>query len=115
MGPKGSQGPKGARGNPGFTGFTGPAGDPGKPGIVGPRGDAGQSGLQGEAGPQGEIQTGANSGYYVVRHSQSAFVPNCPLDYDVLWEGYSLMYTVGNGFAHSQDLGDAGSCSRSFR
>jgi len=31
-----------------------------------------------------------------------------------MWEGYSLMYTVGNGYAHSQDLGDAGSCSKSF-
>ena len=25
------------------------------------------------------------------------------------------MYTVGNGQAHAQDLGDAGSCVRSFR
>ena len=32
-----------------------------------------------------------------------------------MWEGYSLMYTVGNGYAHSQDLGDAGSCSKTFR
>ncbi|XP_066922339.1 collagen alpha-2(IV) chain-like [Clytia hemisphaerica] len=31
-----------------------------------------------------------------------------------MWEGYSLMYTVGNGQAHAQDLGDAGSCVRSF-
>ena len=25
------------------------------------------------------------------------------------------MYTVGNGQAHAQDLGDAGSCVKSFR
>ena len=72
-------------------------------------------GEPGPIGPNGKTETGASSGYYVVRHSQNSFVPACPRDYEVMWEGYSLMYTVGNGFAHSQDLGDAGSCSRSFR
>jgi len=50
-----------------------------------------------------------------VRHAQDAFAPVCPNNYDVMWEGYSLMYTVGNGQAHAQDLGDAGSCVKSFR
>ena len=115
VGIKGPQGDKGTRGNAGFAGFVGPAGKPGKQGETGPTGDIGSIGQVGPAGPDGKIQTGASSGYYVVRHSQNAFVPSCPRNYEVLWEGYSLMYTVGNGFAHSQDLGDAGSCSRSFR
>lgn len=71
--------------------------------------------MAGLAGSEGAARTAEEFGHYIVRHSQDSFIPSCPRKYKMLWEGYSLMYTVGNGQAHSQDLGDAGSCSKSFR
>ena len=115
QGPKGLRGPKGPAGDAGFPGIVGNQGPPGAAGDQGPRGDSGATGLQGPGGPAGPTGTADQFGYHIVRHSQNAFVPRCPRGYEVLWEGYSLMYTVGNGYAHSQDLGDSGSCSRSFR
>jgi len=115
QGAKGLQGPKGPAGNAGFPGIIGSQGPPGPVGDSGPNGDGGSAGLQGPEGPAGPTGTADHFGYHIVRHSQNSFVPQCPRNYEVMWEGYSLMYTVGNGFAHSQDLGDAGSCSKSFR
>lgn len=117
-GDEGKQGPvgeKGLRGNRGFAGIAGPDGEPGQAGPKGPPGDKGVTGIGGIQGAQGESAVASDLGHHVVRHSQSVEVPLCPRNYKTLWEGYSLMYTVGNGHAHSQDLGDPGSCSRSFR
>lgn len=106
------------KGDNGFPGLTGSQGPDGKPGERGVTGDKGVTGVPGLGGPAGEMGTTKAFGYYFVKHSQRSgenFIPSCPRNYEVLWEGYSLMYTVGNGHAHSQDLGDAGSCSKSFR
>lgn len=93
----------------------GPQGAVGLEGSKGALGDVGAQGLPGVQGSEGNVRTADAFGHYIVRHSQDSFIPGCPRNYNVLWEGYSLMYTVGNGQAHSQDLGTAGSCSRSFR
>lgn len=55
-----------------------------------------------------------NSGFLLVMHSQSKRVPSCPPNMRVLWEGYSLLYLEGQEKAHTQDLGQAGSCMRVF-
>lgn len=116
VGPFGRKGQVGERGNRGPPGFPGLIGEPGPPGSEGPKGPDGEIGQEGEPGLKGEAgQKGIAEGFYIVRHSQDAFIPRCPRNYKQLWTGYSLMYTVGNGHAHSQDLGNAGSCSRSFR
>lgn len=49
-----------------------------------------------------------------MRHSQSRTVPPCPPGTRVLWAGYSLLYLEGQEKAHTQDLGQAGSCLRLF-
>lgn len=111
----GENGPKGFKGTAGGPGFPGLRGDQGPPGAPGPKaglGDRGRTGLNGEPGPQGP--SGIAEGFVIVLHSQNPFVPSCPSNYNKMWEGYSLMYTVGNGKSHSQDLGDPGSCIKSF-
>lgn len=45
------------------------------------------------------------SGFLVVKHSQSTTVPFCESGQVELWKGYSLLYTEGNEKAHNQDLG----------
>lgn len=50
----------------------------------------------------------------MVRHSQTAELPDCPADTVSLWEGYSLLYVQGNERAHGQDLGQPGSCLPKF-
>lgn len=64
----------------------------GDPGPIGDRGIPGQS-------------KKLNSGFLVVRHSQSKQIPTCPLNMRVLWNGYSLLYLEGQEKAHTQDLG----------
>ena len=85
----------------GIEGRTGPPGD---------RGLRGPDGSVGLPGPPGE----ADFGFYVVRHSQTTNLPDCPLDTLSLWEGYSLLYVQGNERAHGQDLGQPGSCLPKF-
>lgn len=91
-------------GEPGLDGLEGPAGPPGGKGLEGPAGSVGLPGPPGEA----------DFGFYVVRHSQTVDVPDCPLDTLALWEGYSLLYVQGNERAHGQDLGQPGSCLPKF-
>lgn len=55
-----------------------------------------------------------NSGFLLVMHSQSTSIPACPLNMRVLWVGYSLLYLEGQEKAHTQDLGQAGSCMPVF-
>jgi integrin beta 8 len=50
----------------------------------------------------------------VVRHSQSAQVPDCPSGMVKLWDGYSLLMMQGNDHGYHQDLGSAGSCLQKF-
>jgi len=91
----------GEKGEDGIIGLSGP---PGEPGLPGP------AGKDGQPGPPGE----ADFGFYVVRHSQTAELPQCPDDTVSLWDGYSLLYVQGNERAHGQDLGQPGSCLQKF-
>lgn len=81
----------------------------GSPGGKGPIGKPGPRGMPGQRGPPS-----SNSGHLIVRHSQDARQPGCPEGFRQLWTGFSLMYTVGNGQSHSQDLGKSGSCIQRF-
>ena len=63
-------------------------GSPGVPGIPAPPGP----------GPR-------NRGFFFARHSQSAMIPLCPKNTVKLWDGFSLLHIMGNGYAHAQDLG----------
>ena len=47
-------------------------------------------------------------------HSQDQAIPSCPGESTKLWDGYSLVFTIGNGYGHGQDLGRSGSCLRKF-
>lgn len=114
IGNQGSTGPKGIQGRNGFPGLIGTQGKYGSKGEKGFIGPPGPKGLPGLGGPLGLDWTPEVFGHYIVRHSQNDIIPACPNNYEVMWEGYSLMYTVGNGQAHAQDLGDAGSCVQSF-
>lgn len=68
----------------------------GYPGTIGEKGDAGRS---------CEQPSVFQSGFLVVKHSQSTTVPFCESGQVELWKGYSLLYTEGNEKAHNQDLG----------
>ena len=81
QGEKGSTGQKGRQGNPGFTGDSGTEGSAGQQGAKGQTGDRGQQGMPGTQGIDGTPS--GPSGYYVVRHSQNAFIPTCPKNYKV--------------------------------
>lgn len=49
-------------------------------------------------------------------HSQTSTVPNCPAGWTGLWDGYSLaLVGLAQGYVHSQDLGNPGSCLKEFR
>ncbi|XP_035390259.1 collagen alpha-2(IV) chain-like [Electrophorus electricus] len=109
-GEKGATGHLGSSGNPGSTGI------PGDPGEMGPRGLMGIKGARGppgDTGPPGR-RSRFNFGFLLVKHSQSAKVPECPLNTLKLWEGYSLLYLKGQEKVHKQDLGQAGSCVQFF-
>lgn len=96
---EGFRGVKGTRGEPGAQGRTGA---PGTPGFPGPPGEPGAS-----------RRRQARS-VIVTRHSQESYGPECPLGATKLWEGFSLLYVLGNHRPHGQDLGAAGSCIRKF-
>ena len=55
-------------------------------------------------------------GMVTVLHSQSAFVPNCPLSYERVYSGYSFtgVWTSFATTAKGQDLGSTGSCLPKF-
>lgn len=81
----------------------------GAQGLSGEDGLPGANGLPGTPGPSALFH-----GYFVTRHSQTSYVPDCPLNMRKLWDGYSLLYIQGNERSHGQDLGSAGSCLRRF-
>ena len=91
-------------GDPGVDGLDGDLGPPGEKGFRGPPGSVGLPGPPGEA----------DFGFYVVRHSQTTNLPDCPAETVRLWDGYSLLYVQGNERAHGQDLGQPGSCLQKF-
>lgn len=91
-------------GDPGVDGLDGDLGPPGEKGFRGPPGSVGLPGPPGEA----------DFGFYVVRHSQTTNLPDCPAETVRLWDGYSLLYVQGNERAHGQDLGQPGSCLPKF-
>lgn len=64
-------------------------------------GEPGPIGDRGFPGPTKHL----NSGFLLVRHSQSKNIPTCPLNMRALWHGYSLLYLEGQEKAHTQDLG----------
>ncbi|KAI4887210.1 hypothetical protein NFI96_012642, partial [Prochilodus magdalenae] len=70
----------------------------------------GPTGDPGVRGPPGRCK----SGFLLVMHSQTTSVPSCPSGMSTLWEGYSLLYLEGQEKAHTQDLGQPGSCVRVF-
>uniref|UniRef100_A0A3Q3MM58 Collagen IV NC1 domain-containing protein n=1 Tax=Mastacembelus armatus TaxID=205130 RepID=A0A3Q3MM58_9TELE len=120
VGPKGVPGIKGDRGDPGQVSsdkpIPGEPGKPGYPGCKGPKGEPGSPGDRGQIGdpgPPGPSRI-VNSGFLLVKHSQSMTVPTCPSNMRVLWSGYSLLYLEGQEKAHTQDLGHAGSCMHVF-
>jgi hypothetical protein len=59
-------------------------------------------GLPGSPGPAGASYA---SGWTIVKHSQMAQPPECPIGMEKLWDGYSLLYIEGNLKSHNQDLG----------
>eukprot|EP00064_Thunnus_orientalis_P003303 superscaffoldBa00000264_g3312 len=109
-GPVGPMGPPGTPGPPGRDGPVGDAGDVGQKGFTGPQGISGPPGDPGEPGCRGALR----SGFLLVIHSQSVQVPQCPDGSSQLWVGYSLVYLEGQEKAHTQDLGQAGSCLSVF-
>lgn len=116
MGPQGRKGDPGLPGPLGRTGAPGPNGDggeEGRPGMGGATGEMGEPGPVGDPGPPGPTRC-LNSGFLLVVHSQSRSIPTCPAPMRVLWTGYSLLYLEGQEKAHTQDLGQAGSCMRVF-
>ena len=72
---------------------------------------AGMKGMMGVDGAKGRQ---GNMFDVVTVHSQTEEVPSCPPDSSLLWSGYSLVFTDGNGYGHGQDLGKPGSCARRF-
>lgn len=69
------------------------------------KGYPGAPGDKGDAGRACDQPTTFQSGFIVVKHSQSTTVPLCEPGQVELWKGYSLLYTEGNEKAHNQDLG----------
>ncbi len=62
--------------------------------------------ILGASGPPGPAGPGLQrTGFTVVRHSQSAQVPECPSGMLKLWDGYSLLMMQGNDHGYHQDLG----------
>lgn len=64
------------------------AGFPGAPGVPASNG----------IGPR-------DRGFYFARHSQTEMIPLCPRNTVKIWEGFSLLHTMGNGRPYAQDLG----------
>lgn len=113
-GAPGLPGAKGEPGYPGSPGLKGELGQPGLPGFPGLEGQPGLPGPPGALGPPGPAGPAYRDGFVVVTHSQTTQVPQCPQGTQKLWDGYSMLYLEGNEKAHSQDLGQAGSCLPRF-
>uniref|UniRef100_T1L4B7 Collagen IV NC1 domain-containing protein n=1 Tax=Tetranychus urticae TaxID=32264 RepID=T1L4B7_TETUR len=87
---------------------------PGDRGLPGLKGQASYPGDIGTPGPVGMPGPNYLTDILLVRHSQDIKPPTCPKNMTKLWDGYSLLYIEGNGHAHGQDLGFAGSCLQRF-
>lgn len=109
LGRRGVQGDRGKQGFPGLVGDQGKAGTQGPEGLQGNKGPQGDPGNPGTAGPFGVAE-----GNVIVTHSQNDVIPTCPRGYNKLWDGYSLVSTVGNLHSNGQDLGSTGSCVKSM-
>lgn len=70
--------------------------------MQGERGFPGPKGERGEPCDQPEDYL---TGILLVKHSQSAEIPQCDPGHVKLWDGYSLLYIEGNEKSHNQDLG----------
>lgn len=79
---------------------------------------AGLEGLAGFAGERGDPAPPPpppkQRGFVFTRHSQTARIPECPPNTNLLWEGYSLAALIGGSRTVGQDLGLPGSCLRRF-
>ena len=93
----------GEKGDTGTKGFPGPPGQPGR---------KGEPGEDGQPGPLGPIGRSPNT--LITVPSQTNSTPPCPGNGTLLWNGFSLIFTDGNGYGHGQDLGAPGSCVRRF-
>ncbi|XP_071576981.1 collagen alpha-2(IV) chain-like [Temnothorax nylanderi] len=103
IGISGPQGPDGKDGPPGYQGPPGATGRQGQPGFCGAPGIPAANGI----GPR-------DRGFYFARHSQTEMIPICPRNTVKIWEGFSLLHTMGNGRPYAEDLGAAGSCIKKF-
>lgn len=114
----GYRGLKGFQGLRGLPGLQGPEGLKGERGFIGPPGLAGLDGLRGSQGLPGDDAPPPpppkSRGFIFTRHSQSVSIPRCPVNTNLLWEGYSYLSAVGSGRAVGQDLGAGGSCLQRF-
>ncbi|ROT71326.1 putative collagen alpha-2(IV) chain isoform X2 [Penaeus vannamei] len=110
FGKRGGPGRGGDRGFPGLEGFRGVKGTRGEPGDQGRTGAPGTPGFPGPPGEPGASRRRQARSVIVTRHSQESYGPECPLGATKLWEGFSLLYVLGNHRPHGQDLGAAGSC-----
>uniref|UniRef100_A0A8C4QVX5 Collagen IV NC1 domain-containing protein n=1 Tax=Eptatretus burgeri TaxID=7764 RepID=A0A8C4QVX5_EPTBU len=132
QGDDGVPGFPGVSGSKGIQGEMGIVGEPGPPGSQGRKGRyfqgvvshmpgvglmfrvAGSPGKPGPSGLPGMPGRHLRKGFLLVIHSQAEKTPTCPWDMPMLWEGYSLLYLVGEEIGHGQDLGSAGSCIPRF-
>ena len=96
-------GQKGEIGGKGVTGASGADGPSGS------KGDKGSLGTKGAKGVSGSTQ----AGFVIVVHSQTATTPSCT-NGSLIYSGYSLLQTTGNGEGAVQDLGRPGSCLQRF-
>lgn len=46
-----------------------------------------------------------NRGFFFARHSQSEMIPVCPRNTVKLWDGFSFLHIMGEGYSVGQDLG----------
>jgi integrin beta 8 len=76
--------------------------------------EGGIDGIDGDQGPPGPRGKAAKLGIVFARHAQTYNAPVCPRGTVKLWEGYSLLHTVGNNYHYAQDLGSSGSCVKRF-
>lgn len=68
--------------------------------------DINSSGFRGAPGAPAPNGIGPRDrGFYFARHSQTEMIPICPKNTVKLWEGFSLLHTMGNGRPYTQDLG----------
>ena len=99
-------GDTGAKGGLGEKGVSGASG---ADGPIGQKGDKGGLGFKGDRGLSGSTQ----AGFILVVHSQTTSTPSCT-NGTLIYSGYSLFQTTGNGEGAVQDLGRPGSCLERF-